>query len=100
MKNIKILIILVAIMAGTISCKNNNTPAPSTPMGMLQFHLHTNVGGNEVDSLNWPYKDTTGRLIVVDTAQLYISNIQLVGTNNSIGYSVANKVIFKMQSLE
>lgn len=103
MKNISniISIPLIALLSlAYTSCKKSSDNAtPTTPTGTLEFHLHTNVDTNEVDVLEQIYTMTGGRRITVSTAQLYVSNIQLMQANNSL-YNVTNKYFLKEQQVE
>ena len=84
----------------TYSCKkdSNSTTTTTPTTGPLYLHLHTDVDTNEVE-YGTVYVMTGGRKISVTKAQLYISTIQLVRSDNSI-YTVPNTVLLKVQEVE
>lgn len=73
---------------------NNNNVTPTTPMGKLYFHLHTNVDTNEVGSYGVTYTTSAGKKISVDMAEIYLSHIQLVKPDGSV-YEVPNTILLK-----
>jgi hypothetical protein len=88
----------------TTSCNKKNDVTPATATGTLEFHLHTDVDSNEVDSIglvyNLVYNSYAGRGITVSQAHLLISNIQLIGTNGAVAYNVPGRIIHKVQPIE
>ncbi len=102
-KNIQLLTMAIAasVCITISSCKKkaSDTITPVPAKGTIAFHLHTNVDSAEVDSYNSQIIMTGGRKITVSTAQLYISNIQLVNLDGST-YSIPGIVIFKRQQNE
>ena len=72
-----------------------NTSNESLPTGQLKFHLHTFIGENEVDAYGIEMTMPDGRMISIDMAQLYISEIQLVKLDGSV-YNVPSKGVLKV----
>lgn len=64
---------------------NNDVTAP------LALHLHTYISDTEVDG-PFVYQNSEGRKILLDTAQVYLSNIELIKFDGSI-YQVKNVVV-------
>jgi hypothetical protein len=80
------------------SCnKHEHDPEPTT--GSLMFHIHTMVDTNEVEDYGTVYTFTGGRKIIVDLAQLYMSEIELIKLDGS-SYPVSGKIILKKQESE
>ncbi len=75
-----------------------NQPTPAAN-GTLEFHIHTNVGANEVEGLNEVYQLVDGRKISVSKAQLYISGIQLVKADGTF-YDVEGEIVLAQQGIE
>lgn len=71
------------------------SPTETVPTGQLKFHLHTFIGENEVDAYGIEMMMPDGRLISLDMAQLYISNIQLVKLDGSY-YNVPSNGVLKV----
>ncbi|MCW3086505.1 MAG: hypothetical protein JWP12_3871 [Bacteroidetes bacterium] len=95
------LILVAAITAFTFSsCKKDKdeTPVPAGN-GTLLFHLHTNVDTSEVEDYGDLHVMTNNRKIIVNKAQLYISNIQLIKLDGST-YSVPGKIMLKKMEEE
>lgn len=106
------VIIVTAIMGliSLIACKKDNkttNPTPPTTYGVISFHLHTNISTNEdsltPSGLGFPIQDSIFTSIpshkgyvniMLDTAQLYISNIVLHNTNGST-VAVSGQYILK-----
>ena len=101
----KTIILLILGVAFTISCKKKTDTTPATPMGELWFHLHTDITeaiqNSDVDSLpTIAICDTTNnRKIYVDTAQLILSNVNLINSSNEVTYTLPN-VRFKVAKYE
>jgi hypothetical protein len=74
-------------------------PIPGTPTGTLLMHLHTYLEDQEVDLYNIDYTTSEGRTISLSTAQLYLSDIQLVRLDGST-YDVGSKKILKVFEAE
>src|ERR1700756_1165951 len=115
MKTLKTLsnITLSVLVVFFFSCKkkdsstSNSTTTPPTPMGVISFHLHTNISTNEdsimpngygfqiQDSIFTNIPNSLGYVnIKLDTAQLYISNIVFHNTNGSTA-TVSGQYILK-----
>ena len=95
-----ILMVLVSISLFTSCKKVDPTPTPTTPKesiptGQLKFHLHTFIGENEVDAYGIEMMMPDGRMISLDMAQLYISDIQLVKLDGSY-YNVPSNGVLKV----
>ncbi len=93
-----ILVVLVSFSLFTSCEKVEPTPTTSTesiPTGQLKFHLHTFIGENEVDAYDIETGMPDGRMISLNMAQLYISDIQLVKLDGSF-YSVPNSGVLKV----
>ena len=85
MKNAIALACGIAILLFFSACKKKETspsPPPPTPTGHIFFHLHTNV-----DTFEAGYGDTVARAdkrqMVLSLAQLYLSGITLIKSDNS-----------------
>ena len=90
--------VLVSISLLTSCEKVEPTPTTSTesiPTGQLKFHLHTFIGENEVDAYGIEMMMPDGRMISLDMAQLYISDIQLVKLDGSY-YNVPSNGVLKV----
>ncbi len=99
---IKLFTFFIASMVLLGACKKDvdetTNPVVDTeivPTGNLTFHLHTYIEDNEVDAYGIEYTTAEGRIISLDIAQMYISDIQLVKLDGSI-YTVPNKSILKV----
>ncbi len=95
-----ILMVLVSLSLFTSCKKVDPTPTPTTPTesiptGQLKFHLHTFIGENEVDAYGIEMMMPDGRMISLDMAQLYISDIQLVKLDGSY-YNVPSNGVLKV----
>jgi hypothetical protein len=97
-KSIQFCLIITAFVI-SVSCNKSVDPQPAVVNGTLLLHLHTNVDTAEVDLYGSVLTMTGGRRISVDSAQLYISHIQLVKSDNSI-YDVPNTIILQVQNQE
>lgn len=102
MKKIHICIIVLVLSAISVGCKskNDDPSSPSaTPNGNgddvvtapLSLHLHAYISETEVDGV-FIYRNSDGRKIRLDTAQVYLSSIELVKFDGSI-YQVKDVVI-------
>ena len=78
---------------------NNTTTAPVTDSGQLNFHVHTNLGDEEVDDYNTVYTMKDNRKVSLSLAQFYISGIELVKTDGSV-YTVPDFTLLKVLELE
>jgi hypothetical protein len=87
MKTIIKITTIIAIAFTTItwsSCKKKSSePAPSSATGTVGFHLHTDLDSIEVDVLDSVY-NILGRNWSLSMAQLYISNIKLIGLDGTL----------------
>ena len=97
----------VFIVLGCISlftaCKKEETipttPASSVPTGELKFHLHTFISEQEVDAYGIETQMPDGRLITLQMAQMYISDIQLIKLDGSL-YNVPSNGVLKVFEAE
>jgi len=92
----KIFFLAIIVAVFYSACKkptpdNTNTV---TPTGTIGFHLHTNIGNNEVDSLGEVYTTLDGRMMTLAFAQLFISEIELIKSDGTT-YSVSGKKLLK-----
>ena len=94
----------VFIVVGCITlftaCKKEETIPTTTitesvPTGLLKFHLHTFIGEQEVDAYGIETQMPDGRLIALNIAQMYISDIQLVKLDGSL-YNVPTSGVLKV----
>lgn len=92
----------VLIFVGCISlftaCKKeetNPTTMESVPTGELKFHLHTFIGEQEVDAYGIETQMPDGRMISLQMAQMYLSDIQLVKLDGSF-YNVPSNGVLKV----
>ncbi len=87
------------LFVGLISCeKETTTPSnttDNTPKGRLVFHLHTFIGDSEVDAYDIEMNTPEGRKILINRAQFYLTDIQLVKLDGSI-YNVPSKGALKV----
>lgn len=91
---------VVVIGIFSLSCKKeveNEVHSPSlvVPKGILKFHLHGFIGSQEVDAYHTEYPMPDGRLISLDLAQFYISEIQLERLDGTM-YTVASNGVLKV----
>lgn len=98
------LAILLFGIFGISSCKKDKKedakPETSTSTtGTFMLHLHTYLDETEVDAYNIVYSTSTGRNISLSTAQLYISEIELIKLDGST-YTISGKKIFKIFETE
>ena len=102
----KLIKVIAALLLLTVaSCKKkaaeptqvNQQPSPS--YGVAEFHFHTNLDTNEVDTYNYIYTVQGGRRIALSIAQLYVSGIQLVKSDGST-YDVPNVNLLKLMQVE
>ena len=100
MKNISLFAIIATVFIFSACTKNNSSNTAVNTTGLLEFHMHTLVDTNEVDTYGLPYIMTGGRKISVNIAQLYISNVQLLGANNTVLYTVPNSYALKVMQTE
>jgi hypothetical protein len=96
------VIILLAVVALSSSCKKDKSTAPEstgTPTGTFMLHLHNNIDDTEVEDYDSVYAAADGRNVSLTMAQLYISEIQLVKADGSV-YDVSGVKILKVQETE
>lgn len=90
-----LIIGLVIVAAG--SCKDDDNPSVSK--GTVSLHIHTYIGGNEVEH----YGDTllldNNRKIIVSTAQLYLSNFRFIKPDGS-EVDGPSTILFMKQGVE
>jgi len=100
-KHTILLALFSAILAFTFSsCKKDKDVTPvTTANGTLLFHMHTNADTVEVEDYGMVYTMSNNRKILVNRAQLYISNIQLVKLDGSV-YPVAGTILLKKMEEE
>jgi hypothetical protein len=94
------MFIVVSCFSLLLACKKKTTtptttPTENVPTGQLKFHLHTFIGENEVDAYGIEMTMPDGRMISLDMAQLYISDIQLVKLDGSY-YNVPSNGVLKV----
>jgi hypothetical protein len=94
------MFIVVSCFSLLLACKKKattptTTPTENVPTGQLKFHLHTFIGENEVDAYGIEMTMPDGRMISLDMAQLYISEIQLVKLDGSY-YNVPSNGVLKV----
>ena len=86
-------------------CKKKEATTTNTvtntvvPTGDLKFHLHTYIGDQEVDAYGIDYPMPDGRMISLNMAELYISEIQLVRLDGSL-YNVPSNGVLKVFEAE
>jgi hypothetical protein len=94
-----VFIVLGCISLFTACKKEETTPlttiTESVPTGLLKFHLHTFIGDQEVDAYGIETQMPDGRLITLQMAQMYISDIQLVKLDGSL-YTVPSNGVLKV----
>lgn len=79
----------------TNATTGSNTTTTGVTTGRMMFHLHTYIGNAEVDGYNIVYTDENGRKILLQLAQFYVSDIQLVKPDGST-YDVPNTRLLKL----
>lgn len=94
------IFIVVSLFSVLVACKKKDTtptttPTENVPTGLLKFHLHTYIGETEVDAYGIETMMPDGRLITLNMAQLYISEIQLVKLDGSL-YNVPSNGVLKV----
>jgi hypothetical protein len=90
---------MLAIVATIFSCNHSVEPQPAIANGTLKMHIHTNVDTSEVTAYNTVYRTNEGRRISVDSAQLYLSNFQLVKLDGST-YDIPGAIVLQVQNEE
>lgn len=109
MKNLRIYGFVLLLSAFSLACKSSkDDPSSSsqTPNGNgadvvtapLALHLHAYISDTEVDGA-FVYQNSDGRKIRLDTAQVYLSNIELVKFDGSI-YPVKDIVVLAKSNQE
>jgi hypothetical protein len=81
MRTFKITIIIISALITFCGCKKkkpNDPPADTVSMGTFMLHLHSNIDQHEVERYDTAYTTGSGRKILLNMAQMYISGIQLV----------------------
>jgi hypothetical protein len=76
-----IIFIITSLIGGSCKKKSSNDPSPST--GTVGFHLHTDLDSLEINVLD-SVNNVLGRNWSLSIAQLYISNIQLIGLDGTL----------------
>jgi hypothetical protein len=84
------------MITGCSSCKQPD-PKPVQNYTTLLVHIHSDIDTNEVNSLNTTksFRNADGRLMKLDYAQLYMSNIRAIRTDGSI-VTINDTVILKV----
>jgi len=99
--NLLIKLAVITCLTVFFSCKKKDTtvaPAPTTPMGTLAFHLHTNIDTTETDS-GRICKDAGGRRFQLNVAQFYASGIVAIRSDGS-KVPLSNVYILKTMAKE
>lgn len=86
-------LLISLLLLGVWTCSKDTIGEVKT--GTFMFHLHTYIDNEEVDLYNINYHTLGGRTISLNRAQLYITDIQLVGQDGSI-YSFTGKKLIKV----
>jgi hypothetical protein len=73
----------------------SDTTQEVVPTGLLKLHLHTFIGEQEVDAYSIETPMADGRLISLNLAQMYLSDIQLVKLDGSL-YNVPSNGVLKV----
>lgn len=92
------ILISATLFCLLISCSKENNTIVNTP-GTLALHLHTFADTTEVENYGDTLILSDGRHLVVHTAQLYISNIQLIKLDGSV-IAAPPTIILLKQGLE
>ena len=77
---IDILILLLSVISFACSSKKDDPSSPSNVntnnvvTAPLSLHLHTYISDTEIDGA-FVYRTANGRKMLLDTAQIYLSNI-------------------------
>jgi hypothetical protein len=71
---------MLAAFSALVSCHKKDNPQGT---GTFYFHIHSNIGTNEVANSATLYADGTGRHFSLSTAQLYISNVRLTNAGGT-----------------
>jgi hypothetical protein len=83
------------------ACNKSSSPSPASPTGTLALKLQSYVDTNKLTSLGQTfylsYGTNKGRKIVVNQAQLLLSDIQLIGANG-VAYSFSNQILHSVVS--
>ncbi len=88
--------ILIGILLLTGCKKEVQKSTPEVvPTGVLKMHLHTFIDEQEVDAYGIEIPMADGRLISLNLAQMYISDIQLVRLDGTL-YNVASNGVLKV----
>ena len=92
---IALMIVLAAVLIIT-GCHKVKDKAAN---GSIAVHLHTQIDTNEVDVLGQLYPDHNGRLLALNDARLYISDVSLQKADGS-WYDIPNSMILKTYETE
>ncbi len=89
----------VAVLAAVLIITGCHKTKDKAANGSLGIHLHTDIDTLEVDSLGSLYPDHNGRLMALNDARFYISDISIQNENGS-WYEIPNSLILKSYELE
>ena len=73
----------------------SDTTQEVVPTGLLKLHLHTFIGEQKVDEYGIENQMSDGRMISLNLAQMYLSDIQLVKLDGSL-YNVPSNGVLKV----
>ncbi len=98
--NCAVLIGILLLTGCKKEVQNTSTTSPEiVPTGLLKFHLHTFIGKQKIDAYRIETPMADGRLISLNIAQMYISDIQLVRLDGTL-YNVASNGVLKVLESE
>ena len=90
---------LVAVIAAVLIFSSCHKVKDKAANGSIGLHLHTQIDTNEVDVLGNLYADHNGRLLALNDARFYITDISLQNSDGS-WYNIPNSMILKTYETE
>lgn len=77
------LYILLSILVSFSACKKDEDETPVVANGSVMFHMHSAADTTEIENYGDTIYLSSGRMMIVDLAKMYISNIRLVKADGS-----------------
>ena len=90
---------LMAALAAVLIIAGCHKVKDKAANGSIGIHLHTQIDTNEVDVLGQLYPDHNGRLLALNDARFYITDVSLQNADGS-WYSIPNSMILKTYEAE
>ena len=91
------IVTLAAVLVLLVAVSSCHRDKPAN--GSIGLHLHTQIDTNEVAVLGQLYPDHNGRLMAINDARFYITDISLQNSNGT-WYDIPNSMILKTYEVE